>query len=267
MKIFRKNRRFLIFLLVNLIFISVLHKWFSYVQSNSFSPEIYLKDYAPRSKPNLNNSNNNEFNCDSKANLVSEKVSRKYAQCNQANWITVLDNGTLSYNFDYLTKSSISIEKCEYSFIKWHIDDAQYFVSEPVRIKNGETLDLNEEFFLISCQSNTLSYYKTALARIFKSKLTKKSNHQSLKPINVMMIGLDSVSRSNFLNHLPRSSEYLIKEMKTTILNGFNIVGDGTPAALIPILTGKHEHELPNTIKKTPNTSFVDQVVYKKNIL
>ena len=37
-------------------------------------------------------------------------------------------------------------------------------------------------------------------------------------------------------------------------------MGDGTPAALIPLLTSKHEHELPNTIKNTPKSYHVDEV-------
>lgn len=38
----------------------------------------------------------------------------------------------------------------------------------------------------------------------------------------------------------------------------YNIVGDGTPQALIPILTGKTELELPDTRKRIPNAQFVD---------
>ena len=37
-------------------------------------------------------------------------------------------------------------------------------------------------------------------------------------------------------------------------------MGDGTPAALIPLLTSKHEHELPNTIKNTKDSHYVDEV-------
>jgi len=48
--------------------------------------------------------------------------------------------------------------------------------------------------------------------------------------------------------------------MKASVLNGYNIVGDGTPAALIPILTSKHEQELPNVLKGTINASHVDEV-------
>lgn len=38
----------------------------------------------------------------------------------------------------------------------------------------------------------------------------------------------------------------------------YNIVGDGTPQALIPILTGKTELELPDTRKRFSHTDFVN---------
>lgn len=38
----------------------------------------------------------------------------------------------------------------------------------------------------------------------------------------------------------------------------YNIVGDGTPQALIPMLTGKNELELPDTRKRIKNTKFVN---------
>ncbi len=74
-----------------------------------------------------------------------------------------------------------------------------------------------------------------------------------------MFIGLDSVSRLKWLKQLPKSTEFLIEDLKTNVLTGYNIVGDGTPAALIPILTGKHESELPITIKGQKNSVTVDQ--------
>ncbi|CAD6198672.1 unnamed protein product [Caenorhabditis auriculariae] len=41
---------------------------------------------------------------------------------------------------------------------------------------------------------------------------------------------------------------------------GYNIVGDGTPQAFIPILTAKTEVELPLTRKRYPNANYVDDV-------
>ncbi len=130
-------------------------------------------------------------------------------------------------------------------------------------ISDGGKLDENEEFFLIRCRSMRRRVVYSGLhARIFKRKPLVhddvKRRHET--PINVMFLGLDSVSRENWLTNLPRSSLYFLKTMKASVLNGYNIVGDGTPAALIPILTSKHEQELPNVLKGTINASHVDEV-------
>lgn len=39
---------------------------------------------------------------------------------------------------------------------------------------------------------------------------------------------------------------------------GYNILGDGTTAQIIPLLTGMHEKELPSTLHQDENNSFVD---------
>lgn len=71
----------------------------------------------------------------------------------------------------------------------------------------------------------------------------------SLK-LNVLMFGFDSLSKNTFIRKLPKSYRYLKKTLDTLVLDGYNIVGDGTPQALIPITTGKIELELPETRKR-----------------
>lgn len=39
----------------------------------------------------------------------------------------------------------------------------------------------------------------------------------------------------------------------------YNIVGDGTPQALIPLLTGSTELELPDTRKRIRNSKYVNE--------
>lgn len=56
---------------------------------------------------------------------------------------------------------------------------------------------------------------------------------------------------------LPKSYEYMVKQ-GFIVQKGYNIVGDGTPQALLPILTGKKETELPESRRGFPNASFVD---------
>lgn len=71
----------------------------------------------------------------------------------------------------------------------------------------------------------------------------------SLK-LNVLMFGFDSLSRNTFIRKLPKTYQYLKNDLNTLVLEGYNIIGDGTPQALIPILTGKIELELPETRKR-----------------
>lgn len=56
--------------------------------------------------------------------------------------------------------------------------------------------------------------------------------------LNVLMIGFDSLSHMMVQRRLPKLYSKL-QSMGAHILEGYNIVGDGTPQALIPILTGK----------------------------
>ena len=56
--------------------------------------------------------------------------------------------------------------------------------------------------------------------------------------VNILMFGFDSVSRMTWMRNLPKSHAYLTQQLGGMVLEGYNIVGDGTPQALLPILTG-----------------------------
>ena len=63
--------------------------------------------------------------------------------------------------------------------------------------------------------------------------------------LSVLMFGFDSMSRMAWMRFLPKSREYFLSQLGGFELKGYNIVGDGTPAALFPILTGLGEDEIP----------------------
>ncbi|KAH8332700.1 hypothetical protein KR074_009232, partial [Drosophila pseudoananassae] len=75
---------------------------------------------------------------------------------------------------------------------------------------------------------------------------------------NVLMFGFDSLSRNAFIRKLPKTYEYLTQQLGATVLKGYNIVGDGTPQALVPLLTGFTELELPETRKRLSGAGSVD---------
>jgi len=72
------------------------------------------------------------------------------------------------------------------------------------------------------------------------------------------MFGFDSVSRLTWIRSLPRSYQYLVDQLGATVLRGYNVVGDGTPQALLPILTGLTEQELPEARRGFAGASSVD---------
>jgi hypothetical protein len=74
---------------------------------------------------------------------------------------------------------------------------------------------------------------------------------------NVLMFGFDSVSRMSWIRMLPKAYAYMIKE-GFIVLKGYNIVGDGTPQALLPMLTGHTETELPEARRGFPDATHVD---------
>ena len=80
------------------------------------------------------------------------------------------------------------------------------------------------------------------------------------------MMGFDSLSRNAFIRKLPKSYDYLTNELHADVLKGYNIIGDGTPQALIPILTGFTELELPETRKRKFSSTFVNSypMIWKK---
>lgn len=59
------------------------------------------------------------------------------------------------------------------------------------------------------------------------------------------------------MRNFPKVYDYLTNTMGAIVLEGYNIIGDGTPQAYIPILTGKTELELPLTRKNYPNSTYV----------
>jgi len=63
--------------------------------------------------------------------------------------------------------------------------------------------------------------------------------------LDILIFGFDSVSRTSWMRQLPKSHAYVVDELGAAVFSGYNIVGDGTPQALLPLLTGMTETELP----------------------
>lgn len=80
-------------------------------------------------------------------------------------------------------------------------------------------------------------YWKGILTGIRKEAYEKAKPLEVTKemPFNVIMFGFDSLSRNAWIRKLPKSYKYMIEHLGADVLQGYNIVGDGTPQALIPV--------------------------------
>ncbi|XP_054724869.1 uncharacterized protein LOC129235195 isoform X2 [Uloborus diversus] len=124
-------------------------------------------------------------------------------------------------------------------------------------------IPLKGDFFHVNCEAKNKKKWKNLMCGVVRNQ-TAVARAKSLKPLdgamklNVLMFGLDSMSRLHWMRKLPKTTKYLVENLKASVLKGYNIVGDGTPQALIPILTGYTEQELPETRKRMNNAQFVN---------
>ncbi|XP_059169917.1 uncharacterized protein LOC131951603, partial [Physella acuta] len=191
--------------------------------------------------------------------LKFTKAARPINCKSYTNWATV-ENGTIRY-----TKIALNYHgdfKCVYYPLIRGPGDYNITFGEPFPVKNGSPLVSN--FFKLECNpSLKRTHYLNIHAGVFVNQTIKDRLKLTKPPANglglsVALLGFDSMSRMSWLRRMPKTREYLVNTLKAIELEGYNILGDGTPAALLPILTGKHEHELPEARRGKFNAQPVD---------
>ena len=61
-----------------------------------------------------------------------------------------------------------------------------------------------------------------------------KKNKLFCTPLSIILISYDSVSRISWLQRLPKTNKFMFEKMQFDLLEGYNIVGDGTPGKVKP---------------------------------
>ena len=163
------------------------------------------------------------------------------------------------------TVSSAAVERhgkvyCQYTQLVRGRDD--------FHVEWGKTVDhmqsgtpISSDFFMANCSASDGANYvnvHAGIAPVDQTTTEPTGGQQNTLPLNILMIGFDSVSRMRWMRSLPSTYDYLVKSLGAVVLEGYNIVGDGTPAALLPILTGKHEQELPEARRNHKGATTID---------
>ncbi|XP_045168547.2 uncharacterized protein LOC123531552 [Mercenaria mercenaria] len=125
---------------------------------------------------------------------------------------------------------------------------------------NGSTLV--SDAFKVSCTASNGNKYSNMHACIAPqpSRMSRDYSPRS-ENFNVLMLGLDSVSRHMYMRLLPKTHKYFTEVLGGSLLEGYNIVGDGTTQALMPLLTGKRETEIPETRRGKAGARYVDELL------
>ncbi|XP_075230929.1 uncharacterized protein LOC142329898 [Lycorma delicatula] len=152
--------------------------------------------------------------------------------------LTMIDkNGFLVYNETALAeagydKSSIS---CTYQEIFRPLNN-DFTVNYGPEIKiTGHDVP-KTDFIYVQCKNFAVVIYRNFHAYVRRSPSVR--NFQNDKEIGVAVIGLDSMSRLNFMRQLAQSYKYITEEVNGTVMLGFNKVGENTFPNVIPMLTG-----------------------------
>ncbi len=88
--------------------------------------------------------------------------------------------------------------------------------------------------------------------------LKRSAENQPGIPLNILIIGIDSLSHSNARRKLPKVYKYLKNELRSMLFNGHSTVGDGTTEQLTAMLTGLGELEQYESRRHHKNPRPVD---------
>ena len=122
---------------------------------------------------------------------------------------------------------------CEYRAIIRYSDDSKYILGKWINLAhNSLILDEVIEVKCSKSKNKQLVYNNLFVQIVNKIKLTKqflKKNDSNCKPMNIILLSYDSVSRASWLRRLPKTNKFIFKKMNFELLAGYNIIGDGTP--------------------------------------
>lgn len=116
-------------------------------------------------------------------------------------------------------------------------EDAEFVSVECFQIGSKKTIHKNVHF-VVQRKESVLK--RIALASPKPSTTASSPEESPKRPLSVLMIGIDSISRLNLLRAMPHTAQHLYDngwfEMK-----GYNKMGDNTYPNLMAIVTGYNE--------------------------
>lgn len=126
-------------------------------------------------------------------------------------------------------------------------------------------IDGGVEFIQVICENGNQSqiyndyhsfFPSTPAFHASTSEPQSNSKAEQHKKFNVMILGIDSVSRLNFHRMFNLTNQTILGNLSAIEMYGYNKVGDNTYPNLIPLLTGLSEDELNGACQSSTNASI-----------
>ncbi|XP_050416804.2 uncharacterized protein LOC126830459 [Patella vulgata] len=135
------------------------------------------------------------------------------------------------------------------------MDDNKYQYTQNGTIFNRDIV-VTEQFIRVKCYdkshiviySNYHAFILPQPIRLQQLKTSFSGHVEEKNPretLNVVMIGVDSVSRLNHMRYMPKTRDYLLRHLDAIELQGYNKVADNTFVNIVPMTTGRFVEELP----------------------
>ncbi|GAB1606920.1 uncharacterized protein LOC115222996 [Argonauta hians] len=178
--------------------------------------------------------------------------------------LTFQDDNMLRFNKSVLNRKYKNLHICKiYPIVRVHTDDRHIkYLPEALQFKSD--VNMSHEFIKVECYDKNKTIYTNFHAFVqkkeflFKDKApngrqhnantTSKNSKSNKFSMNVVLIGIDSVSRLNFIRQMPLTRNFLLDHGALEMF-GYNKVGDNTFPNMVPLLTGHYVEELPGSSK------------------
>lgn len=122
-----------------------------------------------------------------------------------------------------------------------------------------DSITLHHDTFSVMCfstEERDVIYENIHTTFLINEDIREKmSRTHTKKQISVLLVGIDSVSRLNFIRALPKTYSY-VERNGWIPLKGYNKVDDNTLPNLIAILTGRSSRNISDTCKSTEVETF-----------
>ncbi|CAH1786940.1 unnamed protein product [Owenia fusiformis] len=174
----------------------------------------------------------------------------KRLDCDTNPSITYTSGNILKINHNIVQSHYPNFSHCGYRGIYRVKGEDNAYTMDAQQTKFKQDVHLKVEYIKVKCYDrNGKTIYKNFHAVVFEKQQVedecKRNTVERNEKLNIVLLGVDSVSRLNFMRLMPKTRRFIEEELNGFELTGYNKVGDNTFPNLVPLLSGKFAADLP----------------------